>query len=312
MLRAPVEMSLGVVIVIAWLLMISGVVQLINAIRGRGTGSRFWAGMIGVTHFGMGLFFRLDLGIGIAALTLALIAFFLAQGIIGLVAYFRVRKTGVSGWLLFQSVMTLILGVMIWRHWPSSSLWVIGMLVGINMIIIGTARLMLALAVRRLNVVPEQREDPNDIRNHVRIARVALQLISLVLVMTSVAVSQGPARIQSLISSGNLAEMRWPNFRDYQPWLLKFYEPAGFAPAWLQGNAPSAQSQAIIELFRNAWKKGLEPEDYDASRWEGAPANRCKSWHRRECGFRRRAQCLHDAICIRSAHRTNQSKALAI
>ena len=106
-------------------------------------------------------------------------------------------------------------------------------------------------------------------RNHVRIARVALQLISLVLVMTSMAVSQGPARIQSLISSGNLAEMRWPNFRDYQPWLLKFYEPAGFAPAWLQGNAPSAQTQAMIELFRNAWKKGLEPEDYDASRWEG-------------------------------------------
>ena len=158
----PVEMSLGVVIVIAWLLMISGVVQLINAIRGRGTGSRFWAGMIGVTHFAMGLFFRLDLGIGIAALTLALIAFFLAQGIIGLVAYFRVRNSGGSRWLLFQSVMTLILGVMIWRHWPSSSLWVIGMLVGINMIIIGTARLMLALAVRRLNIVLEQREESND------------------------------------------------------------------------------------------------------------------------------------------------------
>ena len=158
----PVEMSLGVVIVIAWLLMISGVVQLTNAIRGRGTGSRFWAGMIGVTHFGMGLFFRLDPGIGIAALTLALIAFFVAQGIIGLAAYFRTRKSGGSGWLLFQSVMTLILGVMIWRHWPSSSLWVIGMLVGINMIIIGTARLMVALAVRRVQNVLQEREGFNE------------------------------------------------------------------------------------------------------------------------------------------------------
>jgi murein L,D-transpeptidase YcbB/YkuD len=87
--------------------------------------------------------------------------------------------------------------------------------------------------------------------------------------MASMAVPQAPSRIQSLISSGNLGELRWPNFRDYQPWLQKFYAPAGFAPAWLEGNAPSAQSRAMIELFRNAWKKGLEPEDYDASRWEG-------------------------------------------
>jgi uncharacterized membrane protein HdeD (DUF308 family) len=158
----PVEMSLGVVIVIAWLLMISGVVQLVNAIRGRGTGSRFWAGMIGITHFGMGLFFRLDPGIGIAALTLALIAFFVAQGIIGVVAYFRMRKSGASAWLLFESAMTLIFGVMIWRHWPSGSLWVIGVLVGINMIIIGTTHLMLALAVGRVRNVLEKREESTE------------------------------------------------------------------------------------------------------------------------------------------------------
>jgi uncharacterized membrane protein HdeD (DUF308 family) len=158
----PVEMSLGVVIVIAWLLMISGVVQLINAIRGHGTGSRFWAGMIGITHFGMGLFFRLDPGIGIAALTLALIAFFVAQGIIGVVAYFRMRKSGASAWLLFESAMTLIFGVMIWRHWPSGSLWVIGVLVGINMIIIGTTHLMLALAVGRVRNVLEKREESTE------------------------------------------------------------------------------------------------------------------------------------------------------
>src|SRR4051794_8864167 len=110
-------------------------------------------------------------------------------------------------------------------------------------------------------------------RNHLRRARVAPLLIPVLLAMASLGFAQAPARIQSLISSGNLAEMRWPNFRDYQPWLQKFYEPSGFAPAWLEGNAPSAQSRVMIELFRNAWKKGLEPEDYDASRWEGRLRN---------------------------------------
>lgn len=152
----PIEMSLGVVIVISWLLMISGVVQFIHAIRGRTAGSRFWTGVIALIHFGMGLFFRLDPGIGIAALTLALIAFFISQGVIGIVDWFRSRKTGASGWLLFESAITLILGLMIWRHWPSGSLWVIGTLVGINMIMFGTTRLMLALAVRRATKMIEQ------------------------------------------------------------------------------------------------------------------------------------------------------------
>jgi uncharacterized membrane protein HdeD (DUF308 family) len=152
----PVEMSLGVVIVISWLLMISGVVQFVNAIRGRGTGSRFWMGIIAIIHFAMGVYFRLNLGIGIAALTLALIAFFVAQGVIDIWAYFRARRSGASRWLMLEGVFTLILGLMIWRHWPSGSLWVIGTLVGINMIMTGTTRLMLALAIRRAQKVLEQ------------------------------------------------------------------------------------------------------------------------------------------------------------
>ena len=74
--------------------------------------------------------------------------------------------------------------------------------------------------------------------------------------------------IQNLIASGSLEGMRWPNFSDYRNWLQKFYEPSGFAPAWLQGTQPVPQAIALIEAFRGAWKKGLDPEDYDASRWE--------------------------------------------
>jgi uncharacterized membrane protein HdeD (DUF308 family) len=144
----PIEMSLGVVIVLSWLLMISGVVQFIHAIRGNTAGSRLWTGIIAIIYFLMGLFFRLNPGIGIAALTMALIGFFIAQGVIDIIAYFRLRRLGASRWHLFEGVVTLVLGIMIWRHWPSGSLWVIGTLVGINMIMTGTTRLMFALGVR--------------------------------------------------------------------------------------------------------------------------------------------------------------------
>jgi uncharacterized membrane protein HdeD (DUF308 family) len=54
------------------------------------------------------------------------------------------------GWILFDGIITLILGLMVWRQWPSSSLWVIGTLVGIGMILTGTTRLMLSVASRGL------------------------------------------------------------------------------------------------------------------------------------------------------------------
>src|SRR4051812_42595259 len=74
--------------------------------------------------------------------------------------------------------------------------------------------------------------------------------------------------IRTLISSGNLEEMRWPNFSDYRNSIQEFYTPTGFAPAWVQGSQPLPQALSLIELFRNAERKGLDPEDYDASRWE--------------------------------------------
>lgn len=60
----------------------------------------------------------------------------------------------------------------------------------------------------------------------------------LVIAVSSVAFPQTPSRIQSLVSAGSLESMRWPNFRDYQPLLQKFYEPLNYAPAWVQGARP--------------------------------------------------------------------------
>jgi L,D-transpeptidase YcbB len=74
--------------------------------------------------------------------------------------------------------------------------------------------------------------------------------------------------IQTLVASGNLDGMRWPNFTDYRTPLREFYEPTGYAPAWVQGAQPVPQALSLIQRFKDAGKKGLNPEDYDASRWE--------------------------------------------
>lgn len=81
-------------------------------------------------------------------------------------------------------------------------------------------------------------------------------------------VTSANARLRAIVAKGSLTELRWPDFHDYQIQLREFYEPTGYATAWIQGNQASSQAFAMIELFKNAWKKGLEPEDYDAARWD--------------------------------------------
>jgi len=104
---------------------------------------------------------------------------------------------------------------------------------------------------------------------HVAGRRIRFAWRTALLVMSLACLSAGQqVDIQNLVTSGNLEGMRWPNFSDYRNWLKKFYEPTGFAPAWVHGSQSVPQAQSLIELFRDAGKKGLDPEDYDASRWE--------------------------------------------
>ena len=90
-------------------------------------------------------------GLGLAGFTLALAFFLCAEGVTDVVAYFSTRKhAGNSPWILVDGIITLVLGMMIWKQWPVNSLWVIGTLVGISMVMTGTTRLMMSLAVRKL------------------------------------------------------------------------------------------------------------------------------------------------------------------
>ena len=79
--------------------------------------------------------------------------------------------------------------------------------------------------------------------------------------------TQSSTVLRDIVASGHLADLRWPDFSDYKVHLENFYGPAGYAPAWIKDGQPSAQALALVQLFQEAWKKGLVPEDYDASRW---------------------------------------------
>jgi len=144
----PGATSIGVVILIGWLVLFDGATQLIHAFQSKGVGHTAWKLLVAVVYLVAGFYLLARPALGAASLTLVLGIFLIAEGVTDIVAYFATRKSGGSGWILADGIITLILGVMIWDQWPFSSLWVIGTLVGISMLMTGTTRLMLTLAVR--------------------------------------------------------------------------------------------------------------------------------------------------------------------
>jgi uncharacterized membrane protein HdeD (DUF308 family) len=146
----PPFAGLTVLLVVAWLLMFSGAFHFVFAWHTRTAGGMIWELLLGVLYVAVGVYALLHPAAGLASLTLLLAAYLFAEGALELVLSFRLRSMRGSSWLLFDGIVTFILGILIWRTWPSSAEWVIGTLVGISMLFSGVSRLAISLAARRV------------------------------------------------------------------------------------------------------------------------------------------------------------------
>lgn len=145
----PPVAGIAVLVVVAWLLMFSGAAHLLFAWHTRTAGGMVWELLLGILYILVGVYALLNPVAGLASLTLVLAIYLFMEAVLELILSFRLRPLAGSNWLLIDGIITLILVVLIWRSWPSSSEWVIGTLLGISMLFSGAARLSLSLAARR-------------------------------------------------------------------------------------------------------------------------------------------------------------------
>jgi uncharacterized membrane protein HdeD (DUF308 family) len=146
---SPFVAAVAVSVVVAWLIILAGVVHLILAFHAHGAGSLIWKLLVGLAYLFFGVYLIMHPLLGVASLTLVLGSLFLIEGVLDIVLFFRMRSMRGSSWVLIDGVITVLLGLLIYIHWPSSSIWAIGTLVGVSMIISGITRVMLSLAARK-------------------------------------------------------------------------------------------------------------------------------------------------------------------
>jgi len=79
--------------------------------------------------------------------------------------------------------------------------------------------------------------------------------------------SEPAGTLQSAVRSGRLADLRWPVFSDYRVHVDNFYRASGYTLAWIQHGKPTDRAREMVQIFLQADGEGLNPEDYDGSRW---------------------------------------------
>jgi uncharacterized membrane protein HdeD (DUF308 family) len=146
---SPLLAAVAVNAVLAWLIVFAGVVHGILAFHAHRAGSLIWRLLVGLAYVVFGVYMLAHPALGVVSLTLVLASLFLIEGIFDIVLFFQMRSMQGSSWVLIDGIVTLLLGLMIYMQWPSSSAWAIGTLVGVSMIISGLSRVMLSLAVRK-------------------------------------------------------------------------------------------------------------------------------------------------------------------
>jgi uncharacterized membrane protein HdeD (DUF308 family) len=137
------------VLIVGVMMIVAGVAEIINAFQCKGWG-RFliWA-LLGVLYIVAGFVTFENPLLAALVLTLLLGASLVASGIVRIFLAFSMKREQPWMWVLLSSIVTLLLGLLILARWPVSSVYVLGIFLGIDLVVAGAGWIGLALALHR-------------------------------------------------------------------------------------------------------------------------------------------------------------------
>jgi uncharacterized membrane protein HdeD (DUF308 family) len=145
---SPFIAGLSVTIIVGAMLLVSGASQCLLAFQAGAFSQGLLIFIMGaLTAFAGGYMVGQPVS-GLAAVTIFLAAYFVVTGIFELTGAFQIRGADGWGWMLFNAVVTIALGGMIWMQFPVSGEWAVGTLFGIKLIFGGWALFAIGRTVK--------------------------------------------------------------------------------------------------------------------------------------------------------------------
>lgn len=149
-IAVPAVASVSIAVFVGILLLCAGVAQGIGAFRAETVGRGVMSGLLGLLMIVAGGAVLADPEGGTVTLTLVLALWLFASGVVRIVWAVRTRDViEHAGLVGFGGGLSILLGVLIANHLPSSAAWAIGLLVGIELLSAGALLVWLAFALKR-------------------------------------------------------------------------------------------------------------------------------------------------------------------
>jgi uncharacterized membrane protein HdeD (DUF308 family) len=149
-LGSVVTATVATVFVVGIMMLIAGVAEVINAFQIKTWGKFLLWILLGVLYIVAGFVTFENPLLAAAMLTLFLGIALLASGITRIVLAFSMKAAMPWIWVLLSGVITLLLGLVILVHWPVSSLYILGLFLGIDLVLAGASWIGIGLGLKRL------------------------------------------------------------------------------------------------------------------------------------------------------------------
>ena len=149
----PIVSSVAAIIAMSVVLMIAGFATIIGSFLTGKWGGFFLQLLVGILYVACSFIIMDHPIVATIAITLAIALAFIVLGAFRTIAALMIRFPQ-WGWAAANGVITFVLGVVIYRKLPEDALWVIGLLVGIEMLLNGWTWIMLSLDLQRLAKEP--------------------------------------------------------------------------------------------------------------------------------------------------------------
>jgi uncharacterized membrane protein HdeD (DUF308 family) len=146
-LASPLLTGITLVVIVGFLVLAGGVIRLFAAFRGHGTG--FATFLTGILTILCGLVLVLDPVFASGVLTILIAVYLVFDGGAEMFAAWALRPNMGWGWLMATGVMSLLLGILIWRQFPLSGAWALGFVLGFKMLLIGLTMAGVGRVVQR-------------------------------------------------------------------------------------------------------------------------------------------------------------------
>jgi uncharacterized membrane protein HdeD (DUF308 family) len=140
----PQVASLATAIMVGWLLVAGGIFGLISDFSAGTKAPGFWWNLLTAALYLLaGIVLLVNPVAAVLTLTIVLAAYLLATGVTKVVTAFHYKSVIPKAWLwvLFSAIVDIVLSGIIIAGLPGTAIWVIGLMVGINLLFTGIALL---------------------------------------------------------------------------------------------------------------------------------------------------------------------------